>query len=144
MPQAPESYLDCKRPPVEEALKLEGDVAIKDAFDSLEKKGYFTARPRPWKLGFRDRGLGRGDFAVLDKFGDVVVEAPNQSDAELIISAVNSNSQDAIQILEDEVKQLEKWANETRTPMGLLTVLGSEMMARATVIRAKVKSLRTG
>jgi hypothetical protein len=127
-----------------EAIGLEGDMTIGEAIEALERKGYYTARPRPWKLGFRDRGNGRGDFAVLDKFGDVVVEVPNQSDGELIISTVNSNSQDAIQFLEDEAKQLEKWADDTRTPMGLLTILGNEMMARAIIIRTKAESLRTG
>lgn len=39
-------------------------MTIEEATASLERKGYFTARPRPWKLGFRDRGLGREDFAV--------------------------------------------------------------------------------
>lgn len=90
MKRAPESYLDCKRPSLVEAIRLEGDMTIGEAAKSLEKKGYYTARPRPWSLGFRDRGHARGDFAVLDKFGDVVVEVPNQSDAELIISAVNA------------------------------------------------------
>ena len=43
-----------------------------------------------WHLGFRDRGLGRGDFAVLDQKGDVVIEVSDREIAELIISAVNS------------------------------------------------------
>ena len=90
MEKAPESYLDCRRPPLQEALRLEGNMTVLEAVDSLERKGYFTPRPRPWKLGYRDRGLGRGDFAVLDCFGDVVVEVPTQPDAELIISAVNA------------------------------------------------------
>ncbi len=89
MDKAPKSYLNCKRPPLQEAMLLEGDVTMAEAIESLKRKGYFTARPRPWKLGFRDRGLGRGDFAVLDRFGDVVVEIESQADAELIISSVN-------------------------------------------------------
>lgn len=92
MNKAPDSYLDCKRPPIEEALRLEGDMTMGEATDSLEKKGYFTPRPRPWRLGCRDRGIGRVDFAVLDRFGDVVVEVPSQSDGEFIISAVNSHT----------------------------------------------------
>jgi len=63
---------------------------MSEALESLKKKGYFTPRPRPWKLGYRDRGLGRGDFAVLDRFGDLVAEVANKEDAELIISAVNA------------------------------------------------------
>lgn len=65
-------------------------MTLEKATASLERKGYFTARPRPWKLGFRDRGLGHGDFAVLDHFGDLVAETPSREDAELIIAAVNA------------------------------------------------------
>ena len=90
MPNAPESYLDERRPPLLDAIRAEGDVTIEEATASLERKGYFTARPRPWKLGFRDRGLGRGDFAVLDRFGDLVAEIPERADAELIIEAANA------------------------------------------------------
>lgn len=90
MPNAPESYLDQQRPPLMDALRAEGDVTIEEATASLERKGYFTARPRPWKLGFRDRGLGHGDFVVLDRFGDLVAEIPERADAELIIAAVNA------------------------------------------------------
>ncbi len=90
MPNAPESYLNQRRPPLLEALQDEGDMTLEEATASLGRKGYFTARPRPWKLGFRARGLGRGDFAVLDHFGDLVAETPNREDAELIIAAVNA------------------------------------------------------
>jgi hypothetical protein len=91
MPNAPESYLDQRRPPLLEALKAEGDMTLEEAMASLERKGYFTPRPRPWKLGFHDRGLGRGDFAVLDCFGDLVAETPNRKDAEFIIAAANAH-----------------------------------------------------
>ena len=90
MLNTPESYLDERRPPLLDAIRAEGDVTIEEATASLERKGYFTARPRPWKLGFRDRGLGRGDFAVLDRFGDLVAETPERADAEMIIEAVNA------------------------------------------------------
>ena len=90
MPNAPESYVDQQRPPLMDAIRAEGDVTIEEATTSLERKGYFPARPRPWKLGFRDRGLGRSDFAVLDRFGDLVTETPQRADAELIIAAVNA------------------------------------------------------
>lgn len=90
MPNAPESYLVQRRPPLLEAIRAEGNMTIEEATASLERKGYFTARPRPWKLGFRDRGLGRGGFAVLDRFGDLVAETPERADAELIIAAVNA------------------------------------------------------
>lgn len=90
MPNAPESYLDQQRPPLLEALHAEGDMTLEEATASLERKGYFTARPRPWRIGFRDQGLGRGDFAVLDRFGDLVAKTPERADAELIIAAVNA------------------------------------------------------
>ncbi len=86
---APDSYLDHKRPPLREALVLEGGT-WSEAIASLERKGYFTAPPRPWTLGFKDRGHGRNDYAVLDKFGDLVAEAENRETAGFIIKAVNS------------------------------------------------------
>lgn len=88
---APKSYLDCKRPPLLEALELEGGT-IEEAIASLIQKGYYTAPPRPWTLGTKDRGLGRCSFAVLDKFGDVVVEASKET-AEFIVKAANKFSE---------------------------------------------------
>ena len=90
MPKAPESYVDQRRPPITEALRAEGDVTVIEAIASLERKGYFSARPRPWQLGVRDRGHGHYSYAVLDCFGDVVVEGLERVDAELIIAAVNA------------------------------------------------------
>jgi len=78
MGKAPKSYINRRRPLIIEAIKLEGDMMMSEAIKSLERKGYFTPRPRPWKLGFRDRGLGRQDFAVLDRFGDLVAEYREQ------------------------------------------------------------------
>lgn len=89
MEKAPDSYLDHKRPPLLEALRLEGGTT-EEATVSLTRKGYFTAPPRPWGLGFRDRGLGRGDFLILDKFDDLIVEVPSREIAEFIIGAANS------------------------------------------------------
>jgi hypothetical protein len=86
----PKSYLDKRRPPILEAIELEGAVTMIEAIASLERKGYYTPRPRPWQLGAHDRGLGRRDFAILDRFGDLVAEVSSQADAEFIISAVNS------------------------------------------------------
>ncbi|MDO8463086.1 MAG: hypothetical protein Q7S96_02335 [bacterium] len=91
MQDAPESYVDRRRPPLLEAMQAEGNVTPAEAHDLLERKGYFTAHPRPWELGFRDRGLGRGDFAVLDRFGDLVASTSSRADAELIIAAVNAS-----------------------------------------------------
>ena len=73
-----------------DAIRAEGDVTGEEALASLERKGYFTARPRPWTLGFCDRGLGHGDFGVLDRFGDLVAKTPERANAELIIAAVNA------------------------------------------------------
>lgn len=142
--KVPESYLDCRRPPLCVAMLLEGDVTIVEAVKSLEVKGYFSPHPRPWRLGFHDRGHGQGDFAVLDRFGGLVAMIDSKSDAELIIVAVNANIAEAVQTLEDEADQLERWANETRSPMGQLTRLGDEMVARATALRFRANSLRTG
>ena len=88
MKKAPISYLNHRRPSIVEALRLEG-LPLDKATAALEKKGYFTPPPKPWKLGFKDRGLGRGSFAVLDKFEDLVVTTENQETAEHIIAAVN-------------------------------------------------------
>ncbi len=90
MKRAPESYLNRRRPPIVEAIDLEGNMPVSDALESLQRKGYYSPRPRPWKLGYKDRGLGRGDFAVLDRFGDLVAEVASKADAELIIFVVNN------------------------------------------------------
>jgi hypothetical protein len=71
---------------------LEGGT-IDEALASLERKGYFEPPPGPWKLGVQDRGMGRANFAVLDRFGDLVVEVKDRFTAELIISAVNIQRQ---------------------------------------------------
>jgi hypothetical protein len=73
---------------LDEAIKLEGGT-LEEAIASLERKGYFEPPPRPWSLGGQERGLGRMNYAVLDKFGDLVVEAPSRPVAELIMAAVN-------------------------------------------------------
>lgn len=86
---APASYLDSRRPSLPEAMWLEGGT-VETAHASLVKKGYFTPPPRPWSLGFHDRGMGRGGYAVLDKFGDPVVQASDKTTAEHIIEAVNA------------------------------------------------------
>ena len=88
--KAPKSYLNVRRPPLQEAMTLEGDVTIGEAAESLKKKGYFTARPGPWKLMFLDRGHGHGDCFIADRFGDPVTGVLDRADAEFIISAVNA------------------------------------------------------
>ncbi len=91
MKNAPKSYLNRRRPPLLDAIRAEGDVTNEEAHASLRLKGYFTARPRPWKLGFHNRGHGHGDYAVLDRFGDLVAETPELANANLIIAAVNAH-----------------------------------------------------
>jgi len=90
METAPESYRDTKRPPLREAMRLETGN-IDEVLASLTRKGYFEPPPRPWTLGAQDRGMGRENFAVLDRFEDLVVETPNRETAELIINAVKSD-----------------------------------------------------
>lgn len=91
MSKPPASYRNIKRPPLMEAIRLEGGT-IEEGAEALERKGYFEPPPRPWKLGSSDRGIGRKNFAVLDRFGDVVVLVNDRRTAELIISAVNAHS----------------------------------------------------
>lgn len=90
MSKAPESYLEVQRPPLKDAIQAEGNVTLDRALASLERKDYFTARPRPWNVGLRSQGLGRSTFAVLDRFGDVVAENLSKADAELIVESVNT------------------------------------------------------
>lgn len=90
MAKAPASYLNRRRPPMEEAMRREGNVSFMEAIESLKKKGYFTPPPRPWKLGRKDRGHDHSNWAVLDKFGDFVVETSNRTIAEFIIAAANA------------------------------------------------------
>ncbi len=91
MPKAPKSYVDKRRPPLFKALRAEGCASMEEALASLVRKGYFTAKPRPWKIGFRDRGLGHGDYGILDRFGGLIADlGSSQADAELIVAAVNA------------------------------------------------------
>ncbi len=93
MAEAPESYRDRRRPPLLDAIRAEGDVTIDEAMATLERKGYFEPRSRPWSVGFHDRELGRGDYVILDRFGDVVTGPLERVDAELIVAAVNAHGQ---------------------------------------------------
>lgn len=90
MDKAPESYLNARRPPVKDALELEKG-SIEERVKALDRKGYFTPPPGPWSVGRQDRGFGHYDYAVLDCFGDVVVEAKNEDTAQLIVAAVNAH-----------------------------------------------------
>ena len=91
--KAPNTYRNRKKIPERKALELEAESGISSfvgAVKSLERKGYFEPHARPWKLGFQDMGLGRENVAVLDRFGDLVVEVPLKSNAALIVAAVNA------------------------------------------------------
>ena len=46
--------------------------------------------PRPWALAYRDRGLGHGDYGVMDANGVLVVGSLDPEIAELIVTAVNA------------------------------------------------------
>lgn len=111
MAKAPKSYLDARRPPLDEALRLEGEgLTITEASDSLEKKGYFTAKARPWKIGIAHRGLGRNSYAVLDRFGDLIAEMPDHETADLVVEAVNHFSE---QVLKAKVHFSKKYSQGT-------------------------------
>jgi len=43
-----------------------------------------------WEVGFKDRGLGHGDFGVINTKGALIVEAPSFEIAEHIVNAHNS------------------------------------------------------
>jgi len=90
MQKAPKSWVNRRRIPLHDAMKLEGVETFDEGVKILVEKGYFTPQPGPWKIGGRDRGHDHVDYAVMDKFGDIVAEMPNRVTAELVISAVNS------------------------------------------------------
>src|SRR3989344_2173855 len=85
----PRSYRNRRRPALDDALRMEGNVTLDAATKSLVRKGYFTPPPRPWSAGVRDRGLGRYSYAVLDRFGDVVVTGVKEV-VEFIVDAANA------------------------------------------------------
>lgn len=94
----PKSYLNRRRPSLQDAVADEGrsmgeGATWHVAIQRLEEKGYFTPQPRPWKLGAMQRGLGSVSYAVLDRFGDVVLQPHNhplaRQTCEHIIKAVN-------------------------------------------------------
>lgn len=90
MKKAPDSYFDSPRPHLTDAIELE-EGTLQERIDSLISKGYYSPQSRPWSLGISNRGLGRGDYAVLDKFGNVVGEFGDKREtAEAIIEAVNA------------------------------------------------------
>lgn len=89
MATAPESYLDQRRPPLAEAVELEGGTYL-EALKSLREKGYFTPPPKPWVIGVSSRGEGRNSYSVRDKFGDLIAEMPNHEVAQLVVKAVNA------------------------------------------------------
>ena len=74
------------------------DITQKKCIVFLERKLKFMPEKkaldsyidaRPWQLGFKDRGHGHGDYAILDRSGDLVAEMPDGVTAELVINAVN-------------------------------------------------------
>lgn len=86
----PPSYVDAKRPPLDEAMRLEEEGTFEEVSKALARRGYFTPPPRPWGLGRIDRGHGHGEWAVLDRFGGVVAAPLTKEAAEFIIAACNA------------------------------------------------------
>ncbi len=86
---APESHFDALQPIPAGALAIGDSLPVDQAVESVRGDS-LAPKPRPWQLGYHDRGLGRGDYAVLDRFGEVVIEKLSRKDAELIIAAVNA------------------------------------------------------
>ncbi len=63
----------------------------------------------PWAIGYQDRGLGHGDFGVVDSKGNLVVGCCNsQEEAENIVMAHN-NHYPLIEALQETLKCLENW-----------------------------------
>lgn len=88
--KAPRSYRVSDRPEIIRALALESGI-LEEATEALRRKGYFDPPPRPWKVGCSDRGAGRSSYAVLDRYGHVVVETGDCLEtAKLIVVAVAS------------------------------------------------------
>lgn len=98
MRKPPKSYKNRRRPSLLDAMRAEfigakregKEMTFSEAMDSLKRKGYFTARPRPWQIGFHDRHHGHGDYGILDRFGDLIVGPLARADVELIVAAVNA------------------------------------------------------
>lgn len=88
--KAPESYLHSRRIPINEAMALEGDLPMVEALKKLEEKGYFTPNPQPWQVAFRDRGMGHGDYLVVDTFGDIVVDHVTRENAIFIVEGASA------------------------------------------------------
>ncbi|MBP6886291.1 MAG: hypothetical protein KBC02_03575 [Candidatus Pacebacteria bacterium] len=94
--RAPISYRNRRRPPLFEAMQLENTEPITsrdvndDTLARLERKGFFSPRPWPWRIGFRDRGHGHGDYAIIDRFGDPVAENISLADIKIILKAMRS------------------------------------------------------
>lgn len=63
------------------------DQAVED-LKKKEKKMLSSV----WDIGFRDRGLGHGDFGVIvKKTGEIVVECPNHAIAGHIVELHNNS-----------------------------------------------------
>jgi hypothetical protein len=71
-----------------DALALESGTDD-EKIASLTRKGFFEPLPGPWKIGVEERGMGARNYAVLDRFWDLVVETSDYSTANLIVTAVN-------------------------------------------------------
>lgn len=71
---------------------MEGFVGTIDEYAKEVTRRIKTVTERKWFVGFRDRGMGRGDFAVLAKFNGkeiLVVECPCREVADHICKVHN-------------------------------------------------------
>jgi hypothetical protein len=55
-----------------------------------KEPGQMDTLHKKWTLGFKDRGLGHGDYAVVTVKNALVVECPNKEIAEHIIEIHNA------------------------------------------------------
>ena len=72
---------------------LDCDECIGGCEANLELEDGFADdfRKTKWTIGFKDRGLGHGDFAVMASAQDVVVECPSREVANHIIELHNKS-----------------------------------------------------
>ena len=71
---------------------MEGFVGTIDEYAKEATRRIKTVTKQDWFVGLRDRGMGRGDFAVMTKFNGkdiLVVECPCREIADHIVNIHN-------------------------------------------------------
>ena len=76
--------------------KFKRTMTLAEAALAKHKKSVRALLGAKWSVGFKDRGLGHGDFAVLTKIGELVVECPNKEIANHIVRLHNSDLSEKI------------------------------------------------